>query len=78
MEYSPVTIHFLDVVITNTDGILHTSVYTKPTDRKMYLHFDSRHPLHVKRAIPYSQAVRYRRNTDLDVQVDQGLTLFFR
>ena len=38
-----------------------TTVYTKPTDRKAYLHAKSCHPRSTKDAIPFSQATRLRR-----------------
>jgi len=38
----------------------------KPTDRKQYLHYNSSHPLHIKKSILYSQALRYRRIIDDD------------
>jgi hypothetical protein len=65
-EISNNEVHFLDTVVSIENDILHTSVYTKPTDKKQYLHFTSNHPLHVKKAIPYSQGIRFRRNTDRD------------
>jgi len=61
MEYSYEKVHFLDTVVLNNNGTLETTIYIKPTDKKQYLHFNSCHPRHVTKAIPYSQAVRYRR-----------------
>ena len=66
INYSPSKIHFLDVTLYNENNMLHTSVYTKPTDKKEFLHYDSNHPIHTKIAIPFSQAIRYRRIIDLD------------
>jgi hypothetical protein len=74
-EVSTTEIHFLDTVITVKNGELHSKVYTKPTDRKQFLFFSSCHPIHVKTAIPYAQAVRYRRNTDCDVQLREDLKI---
>ena len=42
-------------------GELHTSLYRKPTDTYRYLHYNSFHPTHQKKAIPYSQFIRVRR-----------------
>ena len=42
-------------------GKLHTSLYTKPTDSHLYLHYSSFHPKHQKQSLPYSQALRLRR-----------------
>jgi len=66
INYSTSKIHFLDVTLYNENNTLHTTVYTKPTDKKEFLHYDSNHPVHTKKAIPYSQAIRYRRIIDLD------------
>jgi len=58
---SQTNIQFLDTIVYKNNNQLLTKLYTKPTDSKQYLHFNSCHPTHTKRSIPYSQAVRYRR-----------------
>ena len=61
-EASLKTVHFLDVRISKDEnGIIQTSVYTKPTDAHLYLHYTSFHPKHQKKSIPYSQAIRMKR-----------------
>ena len=61
-DMSQTQVNFLDVLVTkDKDGHLATSLYTKPTDTHMYLHYDSFHPIQQKKSIPYSQAVRLRR-----------------
>ena len=61
-DISQKTVHFLDVEITvGQKGELHTSLYRKPTDTYRYLHYNSFHPTHQKKAIPYSQFIRVRR-----------------
>lgn len=57
-------VNFLDTVTFISSQTIHTTVYTKPTDKKQYLHFESSHPKHTTIAIPYSQAIRYRRIID--------------
>ena len=42
-------------------GIVQTDLYTKPKDKHQYLLHSSCHPLHSKRAIPFSLALRLRR-----------------
>ena len=60
-ESSDISVSFLDVLVTRKEGVLETDLYCKPTDTHQYLQKTSCHPGHVKRAIPYSQALRIRR-----------------
>lgn len=60
-EYSREKVNFLDTTIINSGTRLVTTLYTKPTDRKAYLHCKSYHPVSTKKAIAYSQATRLRR-----------------
>ena len=48
-------------IYKSKDGKLHSTVHTKTTDRKSYLHSKSYHPTSSKRSIAYSQALRIRR-----------------
>ena len=57
-------ISFLDVRVLIEDGLFHTDVYSKPTDAHQYLNYKSCHPPHVKRGIPYGQALRFKRTCD--------------
>ncbi|XP_072359247.1 uncharacterized protein [Scyliorhinus torazame] len=61
MDYSPKSVAFLDTLVSIKDGHLSTSLYRKPTDNLMMLHFSSFHPKHIKEAIPYGQALRVHR-----------------
>ena len=48
-------VSFLDVNVSLTnDGNISTDLYTKPTDKHQYLLYSSCHPLHTKKAIPFS------------------------
>ena len=60
-ESSGSSVSFLDVLVTRKEGVLETDLYCKPTDTDQYLQKTSCLPGHVKRAIPYSQALRIRR-----------------
>ena len=61
-DISQTNAHFLDVTVNkDNDGKIETSLYTKPTDAHLYLHYSSYHPAHQKNSIPYSQAIRLRR-----------------
>lgn len=51
-------ISFLDILLTKQDEVIMTDVYYKPTDTHQYLHFNSCHPRHTKRAIPYNMSRR--------------------
>ena len=60
-KYSRESIDFLDTTIRNTGNKLTTTLYTKPTDRRAYLHARSYHPGTTKNSIAFSQATRIRR-----------------
>ena len=53
---------FLDLHMENQDGQLLTKVYHKPSYEPYYLSFNSIHPLHMKKNIPFTmllRAIRY-------------------
>ena len=61
-SHSSTNIPFLDVSVPLTnDGSISTDLYTKPTDKHQHLLYSSCHPLHTKKAIPFSLALRLRR-----------------
>ena len=62
-EISDSKISFLDTWVHKDieNNRLYTSLYTKPTDANNFLHFDSAHPTHCKRGIPFGQFLRIRR-----------------
>ena len=55
------SIPFLDVNIQLHNGKIETDLYCKPTDKDQYLLYSSSHPIHTKKSIPYSLALRLRR-----------------
>ena len=57
-DFSPQKIEFLDLEILIKNGRLHTNLFIKPTNKQLYLDFNSNHPNHCKIGIPYSQALR--------------------
>lgn len=59
MEAPPREIHFLDMTIQNS--LISTTLYQKPTDTNNFLHYQSAHPAHCRRGIPYGQFLRVRR-----------------
>ena len=57
-----VSLIFLDVHMGNIDGRLQTKVFQKPSYEPYYLPFNSIHPMHMKKNIPYAmllRAIRY-------------------
>ncbi|CAF4507439.1 unnamed protein product [Rotaria sp. Silwood2] len=50
--------NFLDLYMENCDGILFTTVYQKPSYEPYYLPFNSIHPLHMKKNIPFTMLLR--------------------
>ena len=57
-EFSYEKIEFLDLEIYLKDGKLKTNMFVKPTNKQLYLDFNSSHPEHCKESIPFSQALR--------------------
>ena len=60
-EISKDSISYLDILISRNDRVLETDLYCKSTDTHQYLQKSSGHSWHVKKAIPYRQALRIRR-----------------
>ena len=59
-EISAHSVNFLDTtVLKDNQGNISSDVYQKPTHP--YLHWTSAHPPHLKRSIPYNEALRLRR-----------------
>jgi hypothetical protein len=55
-------INFLDLYIENINGQLFTKVYHKPSYEPYYLPFNSVHPMHMKKNIPFAmlrRAIKY-------------------
>lgn len=61
LRYSAEKLEFLDVMTKIQNGILITDLYTKPTDKHLYLHKNSSHPESTKKSIPYGLALRAKR-----------------
>ena len=60
-NYGTKNIPYLDVALNIVDGRIETDLYRKPTDCNTILPFNSCHPRHCKRGIPYGQTLRLRR-----------------
>ena len=71
--YSATEVNFLDLTIyKDKDGKVATKVFTKPTDRQSYLYKSSCHPAHLKKSIPFGQALRLRRICTESVEFDKA------
>ena len=57
MFTSEISLHqipFLDLMIYVKEGQLHSRLYTRPTDRHIYLNYHSKHQCSLKESTPYS------------------------
>ena len=63
IEYSKVSVNFLDIITYISNGRINSTLYVKPTDTHSYLDYKSCHPQSNKSSIPYSQFLQIRRNT---------------
>ena len=66
-------ITFLDVDLLISDGTIKTAIHIKPTNKEQYLHFESCHPFHTKRSIPYSMSIRGHRLVNNKENLDKYL-----
>ena len=66
-SHSSTNVPFLDVSVSLTnDGSISTDLYTRPTDEHQHLLHSSCYPLHTKKVIPFSLALRLRRICSTD------------
>ena len=80
-DISDTKISFLDLTIYIKQSALYTRLYTKPTDRHMYLNYLSEHPFSLKKSIPYSQFLRLKKiHSEIQYFLESyiHLYLFFR
>ena len=61
LRWSHTEIEFLDTLVKIVDGNLVTDLFTKKTDKHLYVQVKSSHPASVKRAIPYGLGIRMKR-----------------
>ena len=60
-ESSKSSVNLLDVVFGIEGENFVTDVYYKLTDCHQFFHYESSHPIHIKRSIVYSQGLRIKR-----------------
>ena len=61
IEKSRTSVSFLDTEVHLDNSHIYTTLYVKPTNRNNYLPFDSAHPYHCKKGLPYGQFLRIQR-----------------
>ena len=69
---------FLDVHMENIDGRLQTKVFQKPSYEPYYLPFNSIHPMHMKKNVPYAmllRAIRYCSSFQLYINERESLRM---
>ena len=57
-EWSKISINFLDLTVSLTEGVAETALYLNPVDSHQYLQSSLCHSFHFKKGIPYSQALK--------------------
>ena len=60
LRYGTENIEFLDVRVSIIDNHITTDLFSKPSDKHLYLHNESCNPTSVKQAIPYGLGVRIK------------------
>ena len=74
MESSNNSIPFLDVLEYRSDSnTLETTIYSKPTDSKSYLHYHSHHPQKQKESIPIGLMIRAKRICSEETELKKHL-----
>ena len=61
LRYSAERIEFLDTMVIIDGDRIETDLYTKPTDKHIYVQSKSNHPKSVKKSLPYGLALRIKR-----------------
>ena len=61
LRYGTENIEFLDVKVSIVNNKIETDLFSKPSDKHLFLHQTSCHPDSVKKGIPYGLGVRLKR-----------------
>jgi hypothetical protein len=67
LRWSTGEIDFLDTRVVLANGDMYTDLYTKPTDKQLYINNSSCHPTNTKKVLAYSLGLRIRRICKRDV-----------
>lgn len=61
-EFSEEKVNFLDMTISlEKDNSISTTLYQKPMNKHEFVHFDSNHPRHLLKSLPFSCGLRIKR-----------------
>lgn len=79
-EFSFTQVNFLDLkIMINDNNEISTSLYKKPMNKHVFLHFSSNHSSHNKIALPYSCGLRVIRScSDVNIRNKEINNLFER
>jgi len=70
-DISEHSVNFLDMTIQlNNDNSITTTIYQKPMNKHEFVHYNSNHPRHLLKSLPYSCGLRIKR-TCSDEQVQR-------
>ena len=65
-QISKTSITFVDTAVYIKNNKLYTKIYRKKTDLQTFLNIISEHPKSLKASIPYSQALRIKKQQTLN------------
>jgi hypothetical protein len=71
LRWSKDRIEFLDTWVVLENGCVYTDLYTKPTDKQLYIYNSSCHPAHTKKGLAYSLGLRLKRICQRDVDYNR-------
>ena len=74
-EISHTSVPFLDTTVYIKDGRLCHTLFSKKTDKHNYLLFDSCHPKHTVKGIPFGQFLRIRKICTEISEFDKNATI---
>ena len=66
LRWSSDCIEFLDTLVKKENGHIYTDLFSKPTDKHLFLRSDSCHPPHTKKGLAYGLGLRLRRICERD------------
>jgi hypothetical protein len=69
-EFSEESVNFLDMTISlNNDNSISTTLFQKPMNKHEFVHYQSNHPRHLLKSLPYSCGLRIKRTcSDTKIQ----------